>query len=169
MFTQPAFGQLLDTPGLVNRLTIKTDGHAFEVHTVSNFDVPDYQFSSVEKRLSIIVSSSVSNNLSELQIPKNLLDGNFTVYLNNQEIPAEIKSNEKVTFITLEFPGKGLHKLDIVGTEYLPNAVVSNDPESPPPESFEMDSVLLLIIIGIIAAVGAGVGIFLKKQKRTTH
>ena len=169
LLLQPiSFGQFFDTPGLVNRLAIKTDGHTFEVHTVSNFDIPDYQFSSSEKRLSVIVSSSVSNNLSELQIPKNLLGGNFTVYLNDQEILADIQSNERVTFITVEFPGKGLHKLDIIGTEYLPNAVISNN-ISQPSENFDLDLVSLIIIIGIIAAVGVGVVIFLKKQKRITH
>ncbi|HET6517197.1 MAG TPA: hypothetical protein VFG25_03140 [Nitrosopumilaceae archaeon] len=170
LLLQPiSFGQVFDTPGLVNRLTIKTDGHIFEVHTVSNFDIPDYQFSSDEKRLSVIVSSNVSNNLSELQIPKNLLDGNFTVYLNNQEILADIQSNEKITFIAVEFPGKGLHKLDIIGTKYLPNAAVSNIQNPQHSKSFELDSVLLFIIIGIIVAIGAGVAIFLKKQKRITH
>ena len=169
LFTQPAFGQFFDTPGLVNRIPIKTDGHIFEVHTVSNFDIPDFQFSKDEKRLSIIVSSSVSNNLTELQIPRNLIDGNFTVYLNDQEILADIKSNEKVTFMLIEFPGKGLHKLDIIGTEYLPNAVVQSEQIPETSESFELDSSLLFIIIGIIVAVGAGIGIFFKKQKRITH
>ncbi len=120
LFTQSAFGQYFDTPGFVNRLPIETGGYIFEVHTVSSFDIPDYQFSSEEKRLSLIISTSVSNNLAEIQIPKNLINGNFTFYLNGQEIFADVKTNEKISFITIEFPGKGLHKLDIIGTTYLP-------------------------------------------------
>ncbi len=120
LFTQSTFGQFFDTPGLVNRLPVETGGYIFEVHTVSSFDIPDYQFSSEEKRLSLIISTSVSNNLAEIQIPKNLINGNFTFYLNGQEISADVKTNEKISFITIEFPGKGLHKLDIIGTTYLP-------------------------------------------------
>jgi hypothetical protein len=120
LFAQSAFGQFFDTPGLVNRLPVETGGYIFEVHTVSSFDIPDYQFSSEEKRLSLIITSSVSNNLSEIQIPKNLINGNFTFYLNGKEIFADVKTNEKISFITIEFPGKGLHKLDIIGTTYLP-------------------------------------------------
>ncbi len=120
LFIPPAFGQYFDTPGLVNRLPVETGGYIFEVQTVSSFDIPDYQFSSEEKRLSFIISTSVSNNLAEIQIPKNLINGNFTFYLNGQEIFADVKTNEKISFITIEFPGKGLHKLDIIGTTYLP-------------------------------------------------
>jgi len=120
LFTQPAFGQYFDTPGFVNRFPVETGGYIFEVQTVSSFAIPDYQFSSEEKRLSFIISTSVSNNLAEIQIPKNLINGNFTFYLNDQEIFADVKTNEKISFITIEFPGKGLHKLDIIGTTYLP-------------------------------------------------
>ena len=120
LFVPSAFGQYFDTPGLVNRLPIETGGYIFEVIIVSSFDIPDYQFSSEEKRLSLIISTSVSNNLAEIQIPKNLINGNFTFFLNGQEISADVKTNEKISFITIEFPGKGLHKLDIIGTTYLP-------------------------------------------------
>ncbi len=120
LFAQPTFGQFFDTPGFVNRFPVETGGYVFEVQTVSNFDIPDYQFSSEEKRLSFIISSSVSENLAEIQIPKNLINGNFTFYLNGEEIRADVKTNEKISLITMEFPGKGLHKIDIIGTTYLP-------------------------------------------------
>ncbi|KKK99491.1 hypothetical protein LCGC14_2632240, partial [marine sediment metagenome] len=92
LFTQFAFGQYFDTPGLVNRLPVETGGYIFEVIIVASFDIPDYQFSSEEKRLSLIISTSVSNNLAEIQIPKNLINGNFTFYLNGQEISADVKT-----------------------------------------------------------------------------
>ena len=120
LFVQPTFGQFFDTPGFVNRFPIETGGYIFEVQTVSSFDMADYQFSSEEKRLSFIFSSSVSNNLAEIQIPKNLINGNFTFYLNGQEIFPDVKTNEKISFITMEFSGKGLYTLDIIGTTYLP-------------------------------------------------
>ncbi len=120
VFAPSAFGQYFDTPGYVNKFPIETGGYIFEVITVSSFDISDYQFSSEEKKLSFIISSSVSNNLFEIQIPKNLINGNFTFYLNDQEIIADVKTNEKISFITIEFPGKGLHKIEIIGTTYLP-------------------------------------------------
>lgn len=117
---QLAYGQQFDRAGLLNRFDIETGGYNFEVETVSNFDVTDYEFSSEDKRLTFFISSNVQNNLVEIQIPKNLIDGNFTFYLNDQEIFPKIQASEKISFITAEFPGDGFHKLDIIGTTYLP-------------------------------------------------
>lgn len=153
------FGQYFDTPGFVNRFPINTGGEVFEVKVVSNFDIPDYQFNSDEKRLSFIISSSITNNLAEFEIPKNLIGGNFTFYLNGEEISADVKTNELISFITLEFPGKGLHKFDMIGTTYLSD---SNDIKT-----YESDYGLSILIIGIIVAAGAGSAIFIKKRK--TH
>jgi len=104
----------------VQRLSIETDGYDFEVKTVSSFDITDYEFNSDEKRLTMFISSTVQNNLVEIQIPKNLISGNFTFYLNDEQIEADVKGNKQISFITLEFPGDGFHKLDIIGTTYLP-------------------------------------------------
>jgi len=90
------------------------------VKTVSSFDITDYEFNSDEKRLTMFISSTVQNNLVEIQIPKNLINGNFTFYLNDEQIESVVKGNEQISFITLEFPGDGFHKLDIIGTTYLP-------------------------------------------------
>jgi len=115
-----AYGQSFDRAGMLNRFDVETGGYNFEVETVSNFDVTDYEFSSEDKRLTFFISSNVKNNLVEIQIPINLIDGNFTFYLNDQEIEADVKTSERISFITLEFPGSGFHKLDIIGTTYLP-------------------------------------------------
>lgn len=157
-----AFGQYFDTPGLVNRFPIKTGGEVFEVKVVSNFDIPDSQFNSDEKRLSFIISSSVTNNLAEFEVPKNLISGNFTFYLDNKEIFPKVKTNELISFITAEFPGKGLHKFDIIGTTYLSD---TNDADTSEVEILETDSGLWILIIGIIAAAAVVGAIFLKKRK----
>jgi len=115
-----AFALLGDKTGFVQRLSIETSGYNFEVKTVSSFDITDYEFNSDEKRLTMFISSTVQNNLVEIQIPKNLINGNFTFYLNDEQIKADVKGNEQISFITLEFPGDGFHKLDIIGTTYLP-------------------------------------------------
>jgi len=116
----PAFGQISDRTGLKQTFTIETDGYEFEFEIVSNFNVDDYEFSSNEKRLTLFIESSLENNLSEIIIPRNLINGNFTFMLNDQEIFPNVRMNEQISFITLEFKGDGNHTLDIIGTTYLP-------------------------------------------------
>ncbi len=158
----PAFGQFFDTPGWVNRLQVENEGYIFEVHVVSSFDIPSHQFSSEEKRLSFFISTSVSNNLSEIQIPKNLLNGNFTFYLNGQEIFADVKTNDKISLITIEFPGKGLHKLDIIGTTTTPTTTTTTT--TPLPESSEITP--LVLVISLVLAISLIGIVFLKKFKK---
>ena len=118
---QPVFSQSLsDKTGLTQRFTIETGGYEFEVTATSNYDVSDVKFSSEEKLLTFFISSGVRENISEIIIPKNLINGNFTFFLNDQEITANVRGNENISFITVEFPGNGTHKLDIIGTTYLP-------------------------------------------------
>ncbi len=154
-----AFGQFFDTPGVVNRLQVENEGYIFEVHVVSSFDIPSHQFSSEEKRLSFFISTSVSNNLSEIQIPKNLLNGNFTFYLNGQEIFADVKTNDKISLITIEFPGKGLHKLDIIGT-----TTTTTTTTTPLPESSEITP--LVLVTSLVLAISLIGIVFLKKFKK---
>lgn len=118
--TPLAFSQELDTPGLAQKITVSTDGYAFVVETVSNFDVTDFEFDKESKKLTIFINSGVQENLSEIQIPLNLINGNFTFFLNDEEIFPRVQSNEKISFITLEFAGDGKHTLEIIGTTYLP-------------------------------------------------
>ena len=116
----PAFGQLLgDKTGLVTRFDVQTSGYAYEIQTVSNFDVTDHEFDKDEKRLTIFIKSGLENNLGEVIIPKILLGGNFTFYLNDLEFNPKIKSNEKISFVTLNFTGLGDNKIDIIATEAL--------------------------------------------------
>jgi len=116
----PAFGQISDRTGLKQDFTIETGGYDFTVEITSNFNVEDIEFSSDDKRLTLFINSGIENNLAEIQIPINLINGNFTFILNDQEIFPIIKINEKISFITLEFEGTGANKLDIIGTTYLP-------------------------------------------------
>jgi len=116
----PAFGQLLgDKTGLVTRFDVETIGHSYEIKTVSNFDVLDHEFDKDEKRLTIFLNSSLENNLGEIIIPQILLGGNFTFYQNDLEIQQKVKSNDKISFITLNFTGLGNNKIDIIATEAL--------------------------------------------------
>ena len=122
----PAYGQLLsDATGLVNRLDVQTAGRIFEVETISNFDIQSFDFDGDEKKLTIHIISGLEKNLGEVLIPQNLLGGNFTFYLNDQEFFPKVNSNEKISFITLNFTGSGNNKLDIIGDTYL-NGLTEN-------------------------------------------
>lgn len=116
----PAYGQLLsDATGLVNRLDVQSAGHTFEVKTVSNFDIYDFDFNRDQKLLTLYISSGLENNLGEVIIPTNLLSGNFTLLLNDQEYITKINSNEKISFLTLNFTGSGYNQLKIFASEAL--------------------------------------------------
>ena len=116
----PAFGQFLsDRTGFVNRLDIESGGHSFEVESVSNYDVTNYKFDKDEKKLTLFISSGLENNFGELIIPRQLLSGNFTFYLNDQEYFPKIRSNDRISFVTLNFTGSGNNKIDIYATTVL--------------------------------------------------
>lgn len=127
-FLTPAHGQLLsDATGLVNRLDVQTNGHTYEVEIVSNFNIVDYNFDGKENRLTLSLESGLENNLAELIIPRALLSGEFTFYLDDQEIFPNFKSSEKISFITLNFTGMGNHSLDIVAEEITEDEPNTNE------------------------------------------
>jgi len=120
LITTPAYAQYFDTPGFLQKFEIETSGYHYEVQTTSNFDVQEVEFSSDEKKLTLFIKSALENNLSEIQIPINLINGNFTFFLNDQEFFPDVKTSKRISLITAEFKGDGLHKLEIIGTTYLP-------------------------------------------------
>ncbi len=116
----PAYGQLLsDATGLVNRLDVQTSGHTFEVTLTSNFDITDFTFDKDQKQIILYLDSGLENNLGEIIMPQNLLSGDFIFYLNDQEFFPRVQSNEKISFITLNFTGSGTNVVKIIGSEYL--------------------------------------------------
>lgn len=115
-----AFGQISDKTGFKQNFIIETGGYEFPVDVTSSFNVERLDFSSDDKRLTFHITNALEQNLAEIQIPKNLTNGNFTFFLDEQEIFPEVKTNKKISFITVEFNGTGIHKLDVIGTTYLP-------------------------------------------------
>ena len=120
VFLPPAYGAISEKTGLKKDFTIETSGYDFEVETVSNFNIQDVQFNRDDKKLTFNVDSELENNLAEIQIPINLINGNLTVFVNGHEIFPEIRKNDKISFIVLEFDGNGTNTLEIIGTTYLP-------------------------------------------------
>lgn len=120
VFLPPAYGAISEKTGLKKDFTIETSGYDFEVETVSNFNIQDVQFNRDDKKLTFNINSELENNFAEIQIPVNLINGNLTVFVNGHEIFPEIRKNDKVSFIVLEFEGSGTNTLEIIGTTYLP-------------------------------------------------
>ena len=139
----PAYGQLLsDATGLVNRLDIESGGYNYEVEVVSNFDISDYRFNENEKKLTIFLESSLENNLGEMIIPQKLLNGNFTFNLDEKEFVPTFRSNEKISFVTLNFTGTGSHKLEIIAMDYFNKVPKPDDKEIPDSKSPSEDDKL---------------------------
>ncbi|MCE9653641.1 MAG: peptidylprolyl isomerase [Nitrosarchaeum sp.] len=132
----PAYGiPLSDRTGLVNNLDVKTDGYSFEIETVANFDITNFEFDSGEKRLTLDINSGLENNLAEMYMPKDLLSGNFTFFINGTEFFPKVKDNADISFITLNFTGAGDSKIDIIATEYLHEMNVTSKPTELPTEN----------------------------------
>ena len=109
--------------GLKTAMGSTKESATFNSEALKDFDKKMssyYEFDKDEKRITLFINSGLENNLAEIEIPKNLINGNFTFYLNEQEIFPKVLVNEQISFIVLEFPGSGTHKLDIIGTTYLP-------------------------------------------------
>lgn len=116
----PAYGvPLSDKTGFVNKLDVKTDGHTFQIETVTNFDVDRVELNKDQKRLTLYTFSSIENNFGEMYLPQTLLSGNLTFYVNGQESFPKIKQNSDISFITFNFTGSGENKIEIIGTNYL--------------------------------------------------
>jgi len=120
IFLPTAFGDLSDKTGLKKDFTIKTDGYQFNIVTTASFDIESVKFNKDDKKLTLKTSSEIENNLAEIQIPLNLIDGNLTVFVNGTETFPKILKNDKISFLTMEFNGKGATNIEIIGTTYLP-------------------------------------------------
>ena len=167
----PAYCALSDATGLVNRLDVQTDGYSFEVESVSNYNIPDFEFDKDEKRLTLYITSGLEHNLGELIIPRNLLGGNLTFYLNAQEYLPQIKTNNKISFVTLNFTGSGDNQLDIFGTTYL-SGLTEMTPKDTPSHDLTPSvdygstySIILLLLVGGFACV---IIFIIKKRKQKT-
>ena len=134
----------------------------------ANFDLLDYKFDINNKQLILYVDNGLENNLGEIIIPTTLLSGDFRFYLNDQEFFPKVQSDEKISFITMNFTGLGNNVVKIIGTEYLSglddiapienNSSKSLDNDFLPPdvqsnEIFSDDYFIWLIVGGIVIVI----------------
>ena len=177
----PVHGQLLsDATGLIHRIDIQTSGYDFEVVLTANFDLLDYAFDINNKQLTLYLDSGLENNLGEIIIPTTLLSGDFRFYLNDQEFFPKVQSDEKISFITMNFTGLGNNVVKIIGTEYLSGlddiAPIENNSSKPldndflPPDgqsnqTLSDDYLIWLIVGGIVIVITIFVVIKFLKNK----
>ena len=165
----PVSGQSLsDATGLINRLDVETSGYTFEIKLTSNFDLTDYTFDKDEKQITLYFDSELENNLAEIIIPKDLLSGNFMFYLNDQEFLPRVESNEKISFITLNFTGSGNNVVKIIGSEYLVglDPITSNDILPLDSESLFNNYFIWLVLGSILIVIVVFIVIILRKMKK---
>jgi hypothetical protein len=103
-----------------HNFNVQTGGYDFPVVATGNLDVTDLSFDKDTKTITIDISSSLDDNILEILIPKNLINGDFTFFLDGSEIFPKVALLTDNAFITIEFQGEGEHTLDIIGTTYLP-------------------------------------------------
>ena len=100
--------------GLVNKYIIDTNGQNFEVTFTANFGVSSHTFSIDDKMLQFNVDAiHEKENVAEIVIPQDLLDGELTVLLNGKEIFAPVNKTERSSIISIVFDGKGDYTIGI--------------------------------------------------------
>ena len=165
----PVSGQSLsDVTGLIDRLDVQTSGYVFEIKLTSNFDLTDYTFDKNEKQITLYFDSALENNLAEIIIPKDLLSGNFMFYLNDHEFLPRVESNEKISFITLNFTGSGNNVVKIIGSEYLVglDPIVSNYTLPLDPESIFDDYFVWIVLGSALIVIVPCIVIIVRKIKK---
>ena len=130
-----AFGVSISSPhdiGFVNKYVINTEEDSFDLTVIANFLVSSHTFSANEKMLHFdIVSNFDHENIGEIIIPRDLIDGKFTVLLDGKEISSycwnddcsgistKVSKSSKSSVITIIFDEKGERTIDIIATENL--------------------------------------------------
>ena len=110
--------------GFTSKYMITTDGQNFEIIFGSNFLISSHTFSADDAILQFNIETSLMNgNIGEIVIPRDLIDGEFTVLLDDGEIPYHFSDTAKTSVISIIFDGKGKHTLDIIATNYLGSAL----------------------------------------------
>lgn len=126
LFSTQAFGQTnsqhlkLYHPGIKWEWQIKASKYIFPVVTTSNYDMQNVTFNNNTKTLAFIGNSSHTGNIAEIDIPTNLIGGNYTTFQNGTQLYPIVLRNANLTTVILKFNQTGHIETDITGTTYLP-------------------------------------------------
>ena len=100
--------------GFVNKYMIDANGQNFKVTFTANFNVLSHTFSTDDKMLQFNVQAiHEKENVAEIIIPRDLLDGEFTILLDDKEIFAPVNKTERSSVISVVFDGKGDYTIGI--------------------------------------------------------
>jgi len=110
---------LSDKTGLKFTFPVKIDNHSFLVEATGNLDITNFDFDEEKKSITFFVLSSVENNSLEVSFSNELIGGDYKILLDTNEFNAEFEEGSNTTFITMDFPGTGKHKIEIFGTTSL--------------------------------------------------
>ena len=116
---------LSDKTGLKFTFPVKTDGKSFVIEATGNLDIADLDFDKNKKSITLEIVSSLENNILEIVIPKNLIGGDYSFFIDGTEVFPKLSQGKNSLFSTIEFSGIGNHKLIIQGTTYLDIFVIS--------------------------------------------
>ena len=127
LFSFPAFAANFDMsklnlnhPGIRWAWKINADQYTFIVNTTSNFDMQNVTFNKDTKTLTFLGNSPHTGNIAEIEIPSNLVGGNYTIYHNGTQISPIVLKNGNLTTVILNFNDTGYSTTNVVGTTYLP-------------------------------------------------
>lgn len=127
LFSTQAFGTTIQIPSLANQhpgikwaWPIQANQYVFTVNTTSNYDMQNVTFNNDTKTLSFFGNSSHTGNIAEIEIPTNLIGGNYTVYQNKTQLYPIVLKNANLTTVILKFNQSGKVETSITGTTYLP-------------------------------------------------
>ena len=106
--------------GFTETFIVTVDQQNFEIITERNFAISSHQFSVNDRTLKFNIETSLEEeNIAGFIIPRNLLDGEFTVLLDDEEIPYKLDNTPETTTISIIFDGADNYTLAITATEYL--------------------------------------------------
>ena len=127
LLSTPAFAVSIDFshmglnhPGIRWAWKINAEQYTFVVNTTSNYDMQNVVFNKDTKTLTFLGNSPHNGNIAEIEIPSNLIGGNYTVYQNGTQIYPIVLKNGNLTTVILNFNGTGNSTTNVVGTTYLP-------------------------------------------------
>jgi hypothetical protein len=100
-------GTLERGPGAIktNTYSVSLDAKAYQVIVTSNSTLTNFDFSQAPKQISYAVRGPKgTNGFSTITIPKALMSGTLTVFVNDQSVTPTIRANETHTSLSYIYP-----------------------------------------------------------------
>ncbi len=115
----PAFADL-SYPGIKWEWKINAANYTYIVTTVSNYDMKNVTLNSDNKELIFTGNSTHTDNISEIEIPSNLIGGSLTVMQDGKQMSPIVINGTGSSTIMLKFNQTGISTTNVFGTTYLP-------------------------------------------------